>query len=252
LLVLRNEGGGNFTALDYGFPKLWSREGGALQLADYDKDGRLDLSVAADFTASSDDAVGVYRNELDIPSNAPPQAPVNLSTVVGPGTVTFHWGSATDDITPANLLTYNLRVGTNTLGTSVVSPLANVTTGWRKIPGPGNCRHIFSTVYRFPPGTYYWSVQAVDGAFAGGAWGTEQTFTITEPERPKIEIGRSTGTQNQLHWPARFPDYALQQATAVATTNWTSVTNAPYYDDGKIKVAVTNAPASRFFRLSKP
>ena len=249
--VLRNEGGGVFTPLDYGFALASCREGDGCQLADYDKDGRLDLSTVHG-VGSVEESLNVYRNELDIPSNAPPQAPVNLSTVVGPGTVTFHWGSATDDITPTNLLTHNLRVGTNSLGTSVVSPLANVTNGWRKISGPGNCRHIFSTTYYFPPGTYYWSVQAIDGAFAGGAWATEKTFTITEPERPKIEIGDSNNSQTTLRWPARFPDHVLQQATSLTSTNWTTVTNAPFYDDGKIKVTTASQPTARFFRLSKP
>ncbi len=127
------------------------------------------------------DATSVYRNKLDIPANQPAAAPGSLSAVVGPGRVTFGWGAATDDITPANLLTYNLRVGTTPGGTDTVSPLANPTTGWRKIAAPGNVGHCFSTFYRFPPGTYYWSMQAVDGAFAGGAWAAEQTFVIPEP-----------------------------------------------------------------------
>ena len=95
-------------------------------------------------------------------------------------------------------------------------------------------------------------MQAVDGAFAGGAWATEQTFTITEPERPVLNI-RGTNNQSALHWPARFTtNYTLQQSPAVAPANWTTVTNAPNYDDGKIKVIVTNQPAARFYRLSKP
>ncbi|HEY1663294.1 MAG TPA: VCBS repeat-containing protein [Verrucomicrobiae bacterium] len=266
ILIFRNEGNGVFTQLDYGFdvqPPLSplgyhirpSAQGQGIQLADYDRDGRLDFCSIGSTYSPGDDLSGdlntaaIYRNELDIPSNAPPQAPTNLSTVVGPGTVTFHWGNATDDITPTNLLTYNLRVGTNSLGTSVVSPLANVTTGWRKIAEPGNCRHTFSALYRFPPGTYYWSVQAVDGGLAGGAWAAEQTFTITEPERPVLSINHDNG-QSTLYWPVRFTDYALQQGASL--TDLTAATNAPSYDDGKIKVAMTNTLAASFFRLSKP
>ncbi len=29
-----------------------------------------------------------------------------------------------------------------------------------------------------PGGTYYWSVQAIDTGFMGGAWATEQTVTV--------------------------------------------------------------------------
>lgn len=209
ILIFRNEGNGVFTTLDYGFaPGCWpSNQGQGMRLADYDRDGRLDFcAVGARFGGGGTDMFGnppgsefgsttfVYRNELDIPSNAPPQAPVNLSTVVGPGTVRFNWGGATDDITPTNLLTYNLRVGTNSLDTSVVSPLANVTNGWRKIAEPGNCRHVFSTPYRFPPGTYYWSVQAVDGGFAGGLWGDEKTFVVPAVPEPQADtVTRAPG-----------------------------------------------------------
>ncbi len=260
LMVLRNEGNGVFTPLDFGFLPKYCRTGLGIALADYDQDGRLDIAAVGgivDYGVNSHgdlllDATSVYRNVLDIPTNHPPGATGGLSTTVGAGTVTFHWNTATDDITPTNLLTYNLRVGTNTLGTQTVSPLANVTNGWRKIAAPGNVGHCFNTLYRFPPGTYYWSVQAVDGAFAGGAWATEQTFTITNPERPVLDIARATINQHAVKWPARFPDYTMQQKSSLTSTNWTVVTNSPVVNYGKLTVNVTNAPAAKFFRLSKP
>ncbi len=250
--VLRNNGDGTFTPFDYGFDQRISKTGQGVALADYDNDGRLDIAIIGGSDGSSDflSFLSVYRNELAVPTNHPPTAPGGLSTVVGPGTVTFTWGSATDDITPANLLTYNLRVGTNSLGTQTISPLADVTTGWRKIPAPGNCGHCFSTVYHFPPGTYYWSVQAIDGIFAGGAWATEGTFTITQPERPLAYIAH-VASQNTVAWPARFPDYTLQRNSTLTTTNWTTVTNSPLFTNGKLTVNVTNAPPSGFFRLMK-
>lgn len=261
ILIFRNEGNGVFTKLDYGFynPADYfpSAQGQGIRLADYDRDGRLDFcqfaahySPGADMFGADSDTTVLYRNELDIPSNAPPQAPAGLSTVVGPGTVTFKWGSATDDITPTSLLTYNLRVGTNSLGTSVVSPLANVTNGWRKIAEPGNCRHTFSALYRFPPGTYYWSVQAVDGAFAGGAWATEQTFTITAPEQPLLSAAKQTnGTL--VSWPARFTDFQLESKNTLSITNWTSNSIPTVLANGKATITDTNATGSRFFRLRK-
>jgi hypothetical protein len=195
------------------------------------------------------DGASIYRNEMAIPTNHPPLAPTNLLATVGPGSVTFQWGNASDDITPPNLLTYNLRVGTNSLGTSIVSPLANVTNGWRKIAAPGNCGHIFSTTYHFQPGTYYWSIQAVDGAFAGGAWGTEQTFTITDPERPILNITTSN-LLSTVRWPARFNDYTLEQSASFSAINWSPLTNT-YYDNAKLAVGLTNRPGASFFRLKK-
>lgn len=260
VLVLRNDGGGVFTPIDFGLYPVSSKQGQGIALADYDKDGRLDVAIIGNILSPTsiidglavDTATSIYRNELDIPTNHPPTAPGGLATVVGPGTVTFSWGTATDDITPTNMLTYNLRVGTNTLGTSTVSPLANVTNGWRKIAAPGNAGHCFKTLYRFPPGTYYWSVQAVDGIFAGGAWATEQTFTITDPERPVLDIARATTNQHALKWSTRLNDFTLQQKPSLTASNWTAVTNTPLVTNGKQTVNVTNAPAAGFFRLSKP
>ncbi len=43
----------------------------------------------------------------------------------------------------------------------------------------GNVQHNTSwTVKGLPSDTYYWSVQAVDTAFAGGAWTAEETATV--------------------------------------------------------------------------
>ena len=41
----------------------------------------------------------------------------------------------------------------------------------------GNCDQSHSYRIKLPgPGTYYWSVQAIDGAFAGGAFAAEETL----------------------------------------------------------------------------
>ena len=253
IFVLRNDGNGVFTPVDFGLYATASRSGTGFALADYDDDGRLDLAVIGGGMLSlTIDSTSLYRNKMNIPTNHPPTAPGGLSTTVGAGTVTFHWNTATDDLTPTNLLTYNLRVGTNTLGTQTVSPIANVTNGWRKIAAPGNVGHCFNTLYRFPPGTYYWSVQAIDGIFAGGAWATEGTFTITQTEIPILDIARVTTNQHAVKWPARFPDYSAQRKTTLQDANWTAVTNTPLVTNGKLTVNVSNAPATGFFRLSKP
>lgn len=198
ITVLRNDGNGVFTPVDYGlYPKSAPADQG-VALADFDNDGRLDIAISgsapengwyADWNSTC-----VYRNLLDISSNAPPAAPGGLSSSVEPGRVNLSWGGATDDVTPANGLTYNLRIGTNSLGTQTVSPLANGTTGWRKSAARGNVGHCFGTYYKLPAGTYFWSVQAIDGAYAGGAWAAEGTFTVpTVPEAVADTVSRSAG-----------------------------------------------------------
>ena len=53
--------------------------------------------------------------------------------------------------------------------------------GWRRLPQPGNVGHRLSWTFKVPATTrtYYWSVQAVDGAFTGGPFAGEETFNRT-------------------------------------------------------------------------
>ncbi len=290
-VVLRNDGNGVFTPIVLGNFGSIGETGHGLQLADYDNDGRLDFAMTGDTLPAGNGEYSqfvpgtyIFRNEMNIPSNAPPAAPPGPGTTVGDGTVRFHWGNATDDITPANLLTYNLRVGTNSLDTSVVSPIANVITGWRKLAAPGNCGHVTNILYRFPPGTYYWSVQAVDGGFKGGAWAPEQTFTITNPEPVVLGFNQNaklpgyqpypypaelsaiqyqmalmnvssnifnvTSNTWNLSWPARFKNFTLEQATNLAGP-WTTNTIPVGTLNDEWSVLVTNSGSSMYFRLVK-
>ncbi len=51
--------------------------------------------------------------------------------------------------------------------------------GRRLIPAMGNVQHNTSWMLKgLSPGDYYWSVQAVDTAFAGSPWASEETVTV--------------------------------------------------------------------------
>ncbi|ETR64945.1 MAG: hypothetical protein OMM_15073, partial [Candidatus Magnetoglobus multicellularis str. Araruama] len=54
-------------------------------------------------------------------------------------------------------------------------PLSN---GYRLIPARGMFQTLTATVKQLRDGTYYWSVQAIDTAFAGSEFSTESTFVI--------------------------------------------------------------------------
>ncbi len=251
--VLRNDGNGVFTPVDFGlFPEV-DAGNQAIALADYDNDGRLDIAViGSDGSAGfvpNQDSLSLYRNELNIASNEPPTAPAGLGSTVSAGRVDLHWGGATDDITPTNGLTYNLRIGSTPLGTDICSPLANVTNGWRRIVARGNVGHCFGTYYHLPPGTYYWSVQAIDGAYAGGAWASEQTFTIMQADKPTLTINNTN--VNDVIWSSRFNGYQVEQTTDVAHGPWTTNASAVLgTSNGKWSVTVSNrAATTMFYRL---
>ena len=161
-----------------------------LAWGDHDSDGDLDLALAGYHWdgRTSVPISKVYRNDIAVP-NTPPSAPTVPSASVsggGPYEVAFSWDPAADAETPSPGLTYNLRVWTDD-GSEVVEVMpgmADPVTGRRLIPAMGNVQHAGPVTapkrtwtLHLPAGTYYWSVQAIDTAFAGGAWAPEQSVT---------------------------------------------------------------------------
>lgn len=93
--------------------------------------------------------------------------------------VKFSWNPSTDAQTPANILTYNLRVGSSPGSSDVVSANANLQTGKLLSQVSGNAGRTNSfTISGLANGTYYWQVQAVDNGFAGSMFTAEQSFTV--------------------------------------------------------------------------
>src|SRR5204863_8077742 len=89
----------------------------------------------------------------------------------------------TDDQTPASGLTYNVRAGITPGGNELLSAHVNATNGFRRVPAMGNAmlRHSLPLAGISNGQTVYWSVQAVDSAFAGGPFATE-TSTVFLPQ----------------------------------------------------------------------
>ncbi len=150
----------------------------SLAWGDYDNDGDLDLALAG--YSNGTRISKIYDNDGGV-FNTAPAAPTGLSaTVDGPGEVTFSWDAASDAETPANGLSYNLRVGTSPGDEDVFCGMADLSSGLRRLPATGNAQQRLSWPLQQVPcgGTLYWSVQAVDTAFAGSAWVAEQSVLV--------------------------------------------------------------------------
>lgn len=123
----------------------------------------------------------VVQNDQYI-ENAPPTTPGNLSTrLVGKigsvAKVRFNWNGSTDDNTPVEGLTYELRVGSKSgIADEVVS--LSLPNGYRMVAEEGNTGRKRVWDIELKPGTYYWSVQAVDASYAGSVFAEEKSFTI--------------------------------------------------------------------------
>lgn len=187
LKVYRNDGNDIFSPVDAGLPAITN--GGSVAWGDYNGDSKLDILVTGQSTGR---LAKVYANTSPI-SNAVPSPPTGLTATVISHTVTLHWNAVSGDETPPAGLTYNLRVGTTPGGVDIVSPLAITDTGLRKIPAVGNQYHMTTTALsNLPRGAYYWSVQAIDNAFAGSPFATEATFIIPYYNRLPLVMNNYT------------------------------------------------------------
>jgi len=149
-------------------------------------------------------------------------------------------------------VTYNLRVGTAPGLGNVLIPHSR-SDGRRLIPVPGNAgfanRYVLS---QLPPGTYYWSFQAVDNRWHGQAWQAEKSFTITAPLLPRIN---SLELLSAVQSKVKFDAQPGKTVTVQTTTNLTSWINGPSVGvglSGSAEGTVSASGDKTFYRLAQP
>lgn len=176
-------GSGNVTLPNASRPLLWG---------DYDNDGRLDYLLGSQ----------IYHSVISA-QNTLPSAPTGLIATVSGQSVILSWDPGSDAQTPANGLTYNVRVGTTPGGSEITPTSSNPQTGFNRLAQMGATGpRRFVTINGLAPGTYYWSVQSVDSALAGSPFASEQSFTVLSPPivttlLPSL-VGRTSAQLNGL------------------------------------------------------
>ena len=199
--IYRNDAG-VFTEINTGLTGVYNS---SVVWGDYDKDGDLDILMTGN--SGSGYISKIYKNNSTTP-NTIPAGPSNLqSNVTGTG-VKLTWNKANDAQTAQNGLSYNLYIGTSTGTVNKRSPMAELPGGYRRIIQKGVIQGNSWTIKKLIPGTYYWSVQAIDNAYAGGTWATESTFVL-------------------LIAPVATPATSVNQKSFVA--NWNRLTGASGY-----------------------
>ncbi|WP_293348413.1 MULTISPECIES: DUF4347 domain-containing protein [unclassified Microcoleus] len=217
----KNDSGSNFELLkDAGLP---DNVASPSSWGDYNKDGRLDIALTTkdNSPGSNDTFVKVYRNNTSKP-NTPPSAPQGLSVDyssndgVSLDGVNLKWqsvggsGNPIDAQTPPQGLSYNLQVWTtrpNPKGGDeppikeyIIAGPMSLDNGTRQVVQLGNVNQAKSKSsnaweyswglkpdYLIPGKTYNWSVQAIDGAWAGSPFSEVKSFVA--PDFPgKVSI----------------------------------------------------------------
>jgi hypothetical protein len=243
--LYRNLGGDQFADSGQTFHNLYL---GTLSWVDYDNDGNLDLVQAGN--SGGFDLLNLYRNNNAV-TNTVPTPPSGLSaTNFGP-MAWLTWSPASDAQTPASGLSYNLRVGTTPGGADVLHP-ASLSNGFRQIVALGNPGARLSAQVNnlLPNTTYYWSVQALDSAFAGGPFAAEGSFRIPQPAPPELltirreAIGFSVEGMGTPGW-----TYGVLTGTTLGAGSWSRIGSAPADVSGRIVFTDTNTSFSqRFYR----
>jgi hypothetical protein len=181
---------------------------------DYDNDGDLDILLTG--SSGTGDISKIYRNDINI-TNTNPATPNNLRISNTDSTVTFSWDKATDNETPQDGLSYNLYIGTEPMSEDINTSMSDISNGYRKIVNIGNAGQNTSwTIKDLPVGNYYWSVQAIDHAFAD-----EQSVYLMDLSTP-----------NNVN--IRYSDDAVN-------ISWDSVPNATSY-----KIFVSDEPLGNY------
>ncbi len=169
---LGNNGNLTFTNRPVPMPGLYA---GSVAGADFNNDFSLDVLICGENGSAS--STKLFKNLNQIANSAPGE-PSNLNTTVGSGIVNFSWTPGTDDHTPQGGLSYNIVIGTQPGKYDIVSPSADRTTGFRRISARGRIQSNSWFIKDLQPGTYYWSVQAIDGSFQGSTFATEKSFIV--------------------------------------------------------------------------
>ena len=209
---------------------------GFINWVDYDNDGDLDFTVGKYGLPTK-----IFKNNMIMKSGAfainktavKPDGLIALNTPAG---VLLKWNPVKNDETGFRTMSYNIGIGTTKTKFDKLAAHSS-STGYRRIPLPGNAQldttHIIKNL---PPQKFYWSVQAVDQSFKGGAWSQVDSFEVKNVlaffSADTVCQGLNTSFTNQS---VGFGE-TIQSYKWIFETNSTSAEKDPVYTFGSAGV----------------
>ncbi|MBI9065785.1 MAG: VCBS repeat-containing protein [Salinivirgaceae bacterium] len=191
--IYHNDKDGSFTKKSL---TEYSIAPGNMAFGDFDKDGDLDLLVTD--KSSNDYATTLYNNNCAT-INTAPTVPNGLTITQTKDNAILSWNKSTDNTTPSEGLTYNIRIGTTAGGCDLLSPQA-LTDGTLLIPANGNNSTDTSYGFSCDPETYYWAVQTIDKSYAASSFSSEQTFIRTSFPATNLSAQINSSSSLMLRW----------------------------------------------------
>ncbi len=174
--IYLNQGNDLFAPLNYTFEGL---RRSMAQWGDYNNDGKLDVLVTG-YRNVSDYITKVFTNNTTL-ANTEPTTPAGLASTVTGGSAQLSWDASQDSQTTSSSLTYAVRIGSSPGSQDILSPGSDAATGKLSLPRNGNANtNTLLNIQGLDYGTYYWSVQAVDGAYQGSAEAQEHVFVVSD------------------------------------------------------------------------
>jgi hypothetical protein len=242
--ICRNTGNG-FTNVN--IPALSSGvDYGNVTWGDYDNDGRLDFFVSG-FNTNISRVAQIWKNQTPT-INTPPVAPTGLSVNATGLVAALSWNAASDAQTPADGLSYNLRIGSTPGGSDILGP-SSAANGWRRLPQWGNAQQRLSAVFNYNPGApYYWSVQAVDSGLAGSAFSAEKSFKILSPAASVVQAQATHQPSGDTNGDSIVDQAELDSVLAnyFATSPWLRMTNVAGLGGTNVTFALSNSLSGAF------
>ena len=169
-------------------------------LGDYDNDNDLDIFLTG--LGPSGRIAQTFRNDHAL-SNFTPNSPLNPSSTVTGNSVTLTWTKSSGDNTPLNGLSSNVRVGLSQNSQDVVSAMADLNNGKRRIPKMGNAQLNNNYILKnLSEGKHYWSVQCIDNSYIGSSFSVRDSFIIdtTAPAQPQGLIATPLENKISIRW----------------------------------------------------